>query len=395
MSSSATSTAVPVGVTFHPDTLRRVGHHGDNWCHTWAADDTIIASMDDGNWLDGADRGWNNHLYRLSGGPNEFVREDLPGYPQFVFNEGGWFGYGICSLDGVLYSLVSKCPKNGWSGPFRGIKLLKSHDNGASWQRVDRDGHERPLGPWDPARYEVSDAEMFYLEESGREAHGGLGYPFASCAVAQRGRDGQADSDGYVYIYSPEGANTHELLLARAPREALGVRAAWTFFAGWDGAQPRWSSALDLRQPNHVFPEADARGDVYGWYSWLPSVVWNPGLGLYIMANGGTFGGHGMTASAEDYYHRWMHSRSGSLGLWWARRPWGPWTQFYYNDEWTVDSPDNRTYQPKLSPKWISADGQQMVLIWSDAMKNAEGRSHTVNYRWNQMAITIETTSRK
>jgi len=32
-----------------------------------------------------------------------------------------------------------------------------------------------------------------------------------------------------------------------------------------------------------------------------------------------------------------------------------------------------------------------MVLIWSDAMKNEEGRSHTVNYKWNHMKITIET----
>jgi len=56
-----------------------------------------------------------------------------------------------------------------------------------------------------------------------------------------------------------------------------------------------------------------------------------------------------------------------------------------------VDSPENRTYQPKLSPKWMSADGRRMVLIWSDAMKNAAGQSHTVNYLWNQMAITIAT----
>ena len=41
--------------------------------------------------------------------------------------------------------------------------------------------------------------------------------------------------------------------------------------------------------------------------------------------------------------------------------------------------------------KWISSDGREMVLIWSDAMSNAAGKSHTVNYRWNQMKITIET----
>ena len=54
-----------------------------------------------------------------------------------------------------------------------------------------------------------------------------------------------------------------------------------------------------------------------------------------------------------------------------------------------MDNPGNLTYQPKLSSKWISEDGWEMVLIWSDAMKNAEGRSHTVNYRWNQMRVTI------
>jgi len=386
---NATASGTPVGVTFHPETLHRLGHHGDNWCHTWAADDSLIASMDDGNWLAGPHE-YNNHLYRLVGGPEAFERHDLPGYPQFIANEGGWFGYGICSLAGTLYSFVSKCPLNRWSGPFRGVKLLKSTDNGASWARVAADGSERPLGPWDAARYDVSPEEMFWLEPSPREAHGGVAYPFGSCAVVQRGRDGQLDDDGYVYIYSPEGATCERLLLARAPRAALGVRAQWRFFAGWHEQEPLWSADLEARQPVYTFPAGSHLG-AFGWYSWLPSVVYNAGLGLYLMANGGTYGGHGLSAAANDYYDRWMHTRSGSMGLWWAQRPWGPWHPFFYVDEWTVDSPDNRTYQPKLSPKWISADGRRMVLAWSDAMRNAAGRSHTVNYLWNQMAITIET----
>ncbi len=53
---------------------------------------------------------------------------------------------------------------------------------------------------------------------------------------------------------------------------------------------------------------------------------------------------------------------------------------FHYEDYWIVDNEKNRTYQPKLSPKWISEDGTQMVLIWSDAMKNDQGQSHTVHY---------------
>ncbi len=382
----------PSGVELRGDTLRRVGGHGDNWCMTWAADGSQITSMDDGGWLEGPEA-FSNHLFRLVGGPGDFRREDLPGYPSLAMNEGGWFGYGLTSVDGVLYSFVSKCPANRWSGPFRGVKLLKSADNGATWARVDRRGEERRLDVRDPARLSVDAGEMFFLAESGREGHGGMAYPFASCEVLQCGRDNRAARDGYLYIYSPEGSSSHQLLLARVPKASLGQRAAWEFFAGRDGDGPRWEGDIAARRPIHEFPAANSRGDAFGWYSWLPSVVWNEGLGLYIMANGGTYAGNGLTPRAEDYYSAWMHTRSGSLGFWYAKEPWGPWTQFFSTEEWTVDDPANRTYQPKLSPKWITPDGKGMVLIWSDAMKDEKGRSHTVNYRWNQMEITIRTAS--
>ena len=96
-----------------------------------------------------------------------------------------------------------------------------------------------------------------------------------------------------------------------------------------------------------------------------------------------------MTNSDKDYYDSWMHTRTGSLGFWYSENPSGRWHEFYYTNYWTVDDPGNLTYQPKLSPKWMSEDGKEMVLIWSDAMKNKQGRSHTVNYKWNQMGIRI------
>lgn len=107
------------------------------------------------------------------------------------------------------------------------------------------------------------------------------------------------------------------------------------------------------------------------------------------MVNSGTYGGMTMTASDRDYYGSWMHTLSGSLGFWYSKRPYGPWRRFYYTEYWTVDDSGNRTYQPKLSPKWISNNGREMVLIWSDAMKDEQGHSHTVNYRWNQMKIRL------
>jgi|GEM_PF-5838288 len=87
------------------------------------------------------------------------------------------------------------------------------------------------------------------------------------------------------------------------------------------------------------------------------------------MANGGTYAGRNFSLSNEDYYDRFMHHQTGSLGFWYSDTPYGPWTQFYYNDKWTVDDSRNLTYQPKLSPKWISDDG----------------------YTWNQMEIQIQT----
>lgn len=383
--------AVPVDVTFHLDTIYRSVEHGDNWCITWAADGSQITSMDDGNWLDRPEGGYHNHLYRITGGPDGFERHDLAGYPDFTSGKGSWFGYGIVSVDGALYVAASKTPENGWSGPFRGVKLLKSTDNGASWSRIDRHGGERPLSARDEARYLVTPEEMFFLEEFGRPHKTEEAYPFSYFDFVQHGQDNRAARDDFLYIYGPEGAHTHQLLLARVEKQRLGQRDAWQYFVRYEDGEPVWTPDIQQRGPAYVFPTTNEAGDTFGWYSWLPSVVWNEGLGLYIMVNGGTCAGHGMTDADEDYFHRWMHNKTGSLGFWYAHQPYGPWQEFFYTDAWTVDDPGNLTYQPKLSPKWISEDGRQMVLIWSDAMKDDAGRSHTVNYKWNQMNVTIQT----
>lgn len=379
----------PTDVKFNLDTLKRIGAYGDNWCITWTKDGTQITSMDDGNWLKG-EHGYHNHLYRIIGGANNFTREDISAYPQFLWDGKGWFGYGIYSNDGVIYSMVSRTPGPDWDGPFRGVKMLKSSDNGNSWYRISKDGKERLLSPEDKAREEVNQEEMFFLQESGLLKDGEIAYPFSFCSFVQNGQDNSAAKDDYIYIYSPEGAQTNQLLLARVNKTEIEHRNKWEYFNSWDGSKPVWTSALNDRGAVYVFPEKNIENEYFGWYSWLPSIVWNPGLKLYIMVNGGTYGGHGLSASAQDYYNRWMHTKTGSLGFWYSENPYGPWKQFFYTDYWTADDKDNLTYQPKLSPKWISEDGKKMVLIWSDSMKNEEGRSHTINYLWNQMEITLE-----
>lgn len=383
---------IPAGVAFHKNTLHRSDNSGDNWCITWGADNSQVTSMCDGNWL-GTNHSYHNHLYRITGGPEDFAREDLPNYPDFSGEAGSWFGYGVVSIDGVLYCAVSKTPGPSWSGPFRGIKLLKSSDGGNTWCRVDRYGNERRLGPLDDAHNEVNADEMFFLGEFGIPHQEQVAYPFSFVDFVQHGKDNSAARDKYVYIYSPEGAHAHKLLLARVRKDKIGVRKAWEYFVKYKGTRPTWSSNIQKRGAVHVFPEKSQDGNCFGWYSWLPSVVWNEGLGLYVMVSGGTYAGRGMSTSDKDYYDRWMHTCTGSLGFWYSKKPYGPWHEFYYADYWTVDDSKNLTYQPKLSPKWISQDGREMVLIWSDAMKNKDGKSHSVNYKWNHMRITIQTTS--
>ena len=387
--------SIPTAVRFHRDTLYRTPEKGDNWCLTWAADDSQLTSMDDGDWLGSRRggphrRGFHNRLYRIAGAPDGFEPHELTGYPDFAGPEGSWFGYGVVSVDGVLYSVVSRTPGDAWSGPFRGIKLLKSVDGGRSWSRVDRCGGERPLAPDDAARNLDDADEMFWLEEHGQPHVEQPAYPFSFVDFVQHGRDNAAARDEYLYIYSPEGARAHELLLARVHKDRLGERAAWQYCTGLSEGAPAWSDDIARRRPVMRFPEANGAGEAFGWYSWLPSVVWNEGLGVYVMANGGTYAGRGLSSADEDYYDNWMHTKTGSLGLWWARDPWGPWNEIFYTDYWTADDPANLTYQPKLSPKWISDDGRRMVLVWSDAMRDADGRSHTVNYTWNQMEISFE-----
>lgn len=378
------------GVVFRTDTLRRLGGRGDNWCQTWAADDSVITSLCDGNWLNTRHGNYHNRLYRIRGGPDKFRREELSGYPDFSGEAGSWFGYGIVSVDGVLYSAVSKTPGPAWSGPFTGVKLLRSTDLGKTWSRVDRQGSERSRAPNADLRNAAEAQEMFLLREDGMPHAQQEAYPFAYFDFVQCGKDYSQARDDYLYLYAPEGAHAHRLMLARVGKDRVGLRTGWEFFQRYENDQPIWTRVLGARGPVHLFPEADRAGRCFGWYSWLPSVVWNEALGLYIMVNGGTYAGHGMTASDQDYYDYWMHTRSGSLGFWYSEHPYGPWREFFYTENWIVDDPANLLYQPKLSPKWISSSGREMVLIWSDAMKNAAGQSHTTNYVWNQMVIKIE-----
>lgn len=380
---------IPTGVVLNTQTLFRSDQSleplqrgvGDNWCTTWTPDNRQMTSMDDGNWIAGTQEPFVHHrTYWISGEADNFTRSVVSGYPKFLFgneSEPGWYGYGIVSVDDTIYSMVSKVPGVTFDMPFQGVKMLKSTDNGENWYRVNKEGETRLIAPNDyAARNSTAVEDMFFWREFGITDHSREWYPFSWISFVQNGQAGTASRDGYIYIYSPEGAYSHQLLLARVKKEDIEVRDNWEYFQHWNGDTPVWTSNIQQRGNVMVFPHESSTGEDSGWYSWLPSVVWNEGLGLYIMVNGGTY---------TNNYNWYPISVSGSLGFWYSENPYGPWTEIYYNEHFYPDNPGNRIYQPKLSPKWISEDGEEMVLIWSDAQDG-----HTTNYRWNQMKINLQ-----
>ena len=371
---------VPIGVDFQKETLLRSGVKGDNWCITWSADGNQYTSMCDGMGWDTLHGFHRTRVFRIGGDSDNFKPAYLDGYPLAI-DRTSWFGYGIVSVEGYLYNFLSQVPLDYWSGPFLGTKLIYSPDFGKRWFRHDGIEITGKTLSKDPET-------MFFWKEAGRKRVDTIGYAFSQVSFVQMGQDNSRLIDDFVYMYSPDGAFSHHLNMARVHKDSIREKSAFWFFQKYnmDSTEARWTKDINSRGIAYEFPEKNGN-DWMGWYSWLPSVVWNEGLGYFIMVNGGTYAGREL--KEEEYANNWMHTKTGSLGFYYAEKPWGPWNEFYYDPYWIVDNPNNRTYQPKLSPKWISKDGTDMILIWSDAMKNKEGRSHTVNYKWNQMSIRI------
>ncbi|MBT6144257.1 MAG: DUF4185 domain-containing protein [Gemmatimonadetes bacterium] len=381
---------IPLSATFDYGTIERSGY-GDNSSQTWASDDQVYANMSDGEgWAE--EPYYRSRLWRIAGGPQGFTPSDVPGYldlrgrPHHV---SPWFAYGIISVDGTIYQYISHTGEHDrWGAPFHGILMVQSPDHGKSWYL--HDGREVT---GQHVSSETPELMFNWQVAPGRRDGAGdmEGHAFAWVEVVQMGQDNQLAKDDFIYVYSPYAPQSEQLNLARVPKGRITDWSAYEFFQAHrtDGTAT-WTQSVDARGVVHEFPTRTGSAH-FGWFSWLPSIVWNEALGLYIMVNGGTYPGSGL--SAGEYWEHWSHSKSGSIGLYWAANPWGPWHEFFYDSCFTTVDDDDRTYQPKLSPKWMSADGTQMWMIWSDrgGAVDAEKQTSTNRfYKWNQMRFDIQ-----
>lgn len=341
------------------DTMCRLGGLGDGYKMTWAADDRQYFPVNDGvGWAGNSARFYNSRLWSLTGGPQDASFREVAAYPELnkmIRDDApSYYGHGTLAVRGRIYQFLStlnsteETPRH-WVG----AKLIYSPDGGRTW--CNQDGSSPVV--WEDWKQQSRERLAFFGESRGS---------FSLLSFLQMGRDYSGNRDGYIYAYSPNGnvdGQMNELVMLRVPIEKMLSRTAYEYFGGRarDGSV-RWVRDIEARVPVHVFPRGWVNsknlfpGDLVV-ESWLPSVVYNESLGLYLMTSSGI----GCTPDGTEF------GKPSYLGMWFSQAPWGPWTQVHEDTAWRpADDSAARAYAPQIAPKWIAEDGKSFWLVWAD-----------------------------
>jgi len=155
------------------------------------------------------------------------------------------------------------------------------------------------------------------------------------------GRDYAGARDRFVYVYSPDVNDAYspadQFVLAREDKTRIRNREDYEFFQGIDttGA-PGWSRRIEERSA--VFHHA---GGCY-----RSGISYSRALNRYLWCQ---------TLPGGDARF------GGGFGIFDAPEPWGPWTTVFYTEQWDVGPGESSS----LPPKWMSADGQTIFLVFS------------------------------
>jgi len=342
------------------ETIRRLGGLGDGYEMTWDDLDRQYVVVNDGTgWVDKPTAFYNTRLWTLTGGSQDAAPEEVSGYPELndtTRPEKGaqYFGHGLLVVRGQLYQFLSTLdqaterPRH-WIG----AKLIYSKDHGRTW--CNRDGTSPVVWENVPAR---SRANLTFFQEPDEA--------FSLLSIVQMGQDYRANRDGYIYVYGLNGnvdGRMNELVLFRVPIAKFLDRDAYEYFGGRGAnGSARWARDIQARAVVHSFPRGwvnrkNLLPDDLVVESWLPSVVYNEPLGVYLMASAGI----GCTPAGVEF------GKPSYLGFYVSTTPWGPWRQIHEETAWTpAGDPAARAYFPRIAPKWIAPAGNSFYLVWSD-----------------------------
>jgi hypothetical protein len=287
-----------------PKLIVRKAEGSDCWPITWADDGHLYTAYGDGwGFEPKVPEKLSMGFAVIKGEPNDFTGVNIRSeYEQFGQGKNGKKPSGLIMIDGILYMLVRNADKNG-----RQSELWFSENYGKDWKSVG----------W---RFEH------------------LGYP----TFINYGRNNDNAIDDFVYIISPDGPSaytaTDRFVLARCHRASLRQANSWEYFTGLNpNGKPVWS--LDFSRREGVFQH---QGNCL-----RSGISYNAGLGRYIwwQQNGG------------NYDTRFK----GGFGIFDAPEPWGPWTTVFSTSRWDVGPGETGSFPPK----WMSADGKTMHLVFS------------------------------
>jgi hypothetical protein len=347
------------------ETIVRHGVIGDIFPMTWMSDDRQFLSFSDGNGLADAVNPYNTGGLWISGGPTNAELQKVTGYPQLpsldddIALQQRYYGFGVLAVDGSVYQALSMLDRpvvfnrpNQPGSHWVGAKLIFSQDAGRTWH--NQNGSTPVV--WE--RWEDRSKQSMLFFEEAQDA-------FSLLTFLQMGKNYEHNRDGYVYGYAPNGyvdGTMNELVLFRVAKGRFLDRRAFEYFSGRTfTGDARWSSNINARKPLHVFPRGWVNKPLPGSLvvqSWVPSVVYNQPLDLYMMvAAGAGPGPQGEWLGKPSYF-----------GIWVATKPWGPWDQIAQETAWTPNKESAATcYSPQIAPKWISADGKSLWMTWSDS----------------------------
>jgi hypothetical protein len=365
------------------DTIQRLGGQGDNWHMTWLKDNRMVAGLCDGSaapWEKVPRKLYNSRLISISGEPPKPEFADVPGYPELLVGPGPrdvsrYYNFGIVAVGDTIYQFLST-PDRPFEDKapyprFLGAKLIYSPDNGGAWHNQDGTTPVR----WEPWE-ERSQQNMAFFKEPGDA--------FSLITCLQMGQNYRENTDGYVYLYSPNGnaeGSMNQLALARVPKDRVRDRKAYEFFVSRkaDGSA-EWSADIAKHGPVHTFPAGWVNTKIHP-YAWHPSVVYVKPLGLYLMAN------WGMGCAPDGMWF----GKPSYLGFWTAPHPWGPWKQIHEETAWTPGGDRNaRCYQPQIAPKWIAADGKSFWLVWTDFQARPDGGRPYYDFNTQRVELLTE-----
>jgi len=341
-------------------TIRNFGGMGFGYHMSWAGDDRQYVVVNDGaGWAEKPTTLYNARLWTIDGDVSNPVFKDASSYPDLsedshMGEAPRYFGSGMIALRGRIYHFLSTLDRaedrpRRWTGS----KLIYSDDGGRSWR--NQNGSTPVV--WEDWKDQTRERFAFFNETGGC---------FAMPSVLQMGKDYSANRDGYIYVYAPNGSVDglmNQLVMYRVPIAKMLDRASYEFFSGLSGSgTARWSKDIAARKPVHEFPRGWVNytnlfpGDIVV-ESWLPSVVYNEPLGVYMMTSAGIGCGPDGTEFGKPSY----------MGIWVSKNPWGPWRQIHEETAWMPNGDAGAlAYAPRISPKWISADGKSFWFAWSN-----------------------------